>query len=261
LWYTNLHLLKLPRDDNLSNGHDENELDGIMTSDSAAKKKPSEKDVGARAALPEQVANRLRDMIVENQLPPGERIRERKISAELNVSRTPLREALKVLAAEGLVELLPNRGAVVAAPGAEDVREMLEVQGVLEEHAGHLFGANATDADISEIHALHFEMLAAFERRERLTYFKLNQRIHRKIIEVAGNGALNGVHEMLSARLFRFRYQPNLNVELWQSAIEEHEEILKAVVERDGPNLGRILRAHLKTTWEKLSKVMAEEEG
>lgn len=212
-----------------------------------------------RSTLPEQVANRLRDMIVENQLMPGERIRERAISAELDVSRTPLREALQVLAAEGLVELLPNRGAVVSKPSPEDVREMLEVQGVLEEHAGHLFCANATDADIGEIKALHFEMLAAFERRERLTYFKLNQRIHRKIIEVAGNGALDGIHEMLSARLFRFRYQPNLKIEHWRSAIEEHEEILKALVARDGILLGRVLRSHLKTTWEKLSNVIAEE--
>ncbi|MBL6929122.1 MAG: GntR family transcriptional regulator [Rhodospirillales bacterium] len=215
----------------------------------------------SRAALPEQVANHLRDMIVENQIAPGERIRERAIAAELNVSRTPLRDALKALAAEGLVELLPNRGAVVANPGAEDVREMLEVQGVLEEHAGHLFCANATDGDIGEIHALHFEMLAAFERRERLTYFKLNQTIHRKIIEIAGNKALDGVHRMLSARLFRFRYQPNLKVEAWQSAIEEHEIILAALVERNGLALGTALRVHLKTTWEKLSKVMAEEEG
>ncbi|MBC8157958.1 MAG: GntR family transcriptional regulator [Alphaproteobacteria bacterium] len=215
----------------------------------------------SRAALPEQVANHLRDMIVENQIAPGERIRERAIAAELNVSRTPLRDALKALAAEGLVELLPNRGAVVANPGAEDVREMLEVQGVLEEHAGHLFCANATDGDIGEIHALHFEMLAAFERRERLTYFKLNQTIHRNIIEIAGNKALDGVHRMLSARLFRFRYQPNLKVEAWQSAIEEHEIILAALVERNGLALGTALRVHLKTTWEKLSKVMAEEEG
>ena len=233
-----------------------------MNTDSTINKaRPRQADGASRAALPEQVANHLRDMIVENQFKPGERIRERAIAAELNVSRTPMRDALKVLATEGLVELLPNRGAIVANPGAEDVREMLEVQGVLEEHAGHLFCANAADSDIGEIRALHFEMLAAFERRERLTYFKLNQRIHRKIIEVAGNNALDGVHKMLSARLFRFRYQPNLDVELWKSAIEEHEGILAAVVERNGTALGASLRAHIKSTWEKLSKVMAEEEG
>jgi DNA-binding GntR family transcriptional regulator len=212
-----------------------------------------------RSTLPEQVANSLRDMIVENRFAPGERIRERAISAELEVSRTPLREALQVLAAEGLVELLPNRGAVVASPSKDDVREMLEVQSVLEEHAGQLFCASATEEDIGEIKALHFEMLAAFERRERLAYFKLNQRIHRKIIEVAGNDALNGIHEMLSARLFRFRYQPNLKIEHWRSAIQEHEEILKAAVDRNSDLLGRVLRSHLDTTWEKLSKVMAEE--
>jgi DNA-binding GntR family transcriptional regulator len=210
-----------------------------------------------RPSLPEQVINRLRDMIVQNELLPGERIPERSIAAQLNVSRTPLRSALQVLAGEGLVELLPNRGAVVANPNPEKVRELLEVQGVLEDFAGQLFCANATDADIAEIRALHYEMLAAFARRERLPYFKLNQRIHRQIAQVSGNSALNEMHEMLSARLFRFRYQPNLQIDLWESAVQEHERILDAVESRDGVRLGRVLREHLQTTWAKLEKILS----
>lgn len=210
-----------------------------------------------RPLLPEQVTNRLRDMIVQNELVPGERIPERSIAAQLNVSRTPLRSALQVLAAEGLIELLPNRGAIVADPGPERVREMLEVQGVLEEFAGLLFCANASDADVAEIRALHYEMLAAYARRERLAYFKLNQRIHRQIVRATGNSALDEMHELLSARLFRFRYQPNLRLDLWESAVQEHEQILDAVVSRDGPRLGRVLREHLKTTWIKLDKMLS----
>jgi DNA-binding GntR family transcriptional regulator len=155
------------------------------------------------------------------------------------------------------VELLPNRGAVVANPNPEKVRELLEVQGVLEDFAGQLFCANATDADIAEIRALHYEMLAAFARRERLPYFKLNQRIHRQIAQVSGNSALNEMHEMLSARLFRFRYQPNLQIDLWESAVQEHERILDAVESRDGVRLGRVLREHLQTTWAKLEKILS----
>ncbi len=214
----------------------------------------------ARSSLPEQVAGRLRDMIVQNDLAPGERIRERAISAELNVSRTPLREALQVLAAEGLVELLPNRGAIVAKPSPGEVREMLEVQGVLEEFAGQLFCANASEKDIAEIRALHFEMMAAYSRRERLQYFKLNQRIHRMIVELAGNRALLGMYTTLSARLYRFRYQPNLKPEHWKSAVAEHEQILASVEAKDGARLGRVLKAHLQTTWAKLSSLLSESE-
>jgi DNA-binding GntR family transcriptional regulator len=215
-------------------------------------------DAPQRPLLPEQVTNRLRDMIVQNELLPGERIPERSIAAQLNVSRTPLRSALQTLAAEGLVELLPNRGAVVADPSHEKVREMLEVQGTLEEFAGRLFCANASDNDIAEIKALHHEMLAAFARRERLIYFKLNQRIHRHIVGATGNSALDEMHGLLSARLFRFRYQPNLRLDRWEGAVQEHERILDAVVARDGPRLGRVLHEHLETTWAKLDAIFKE---
>ncbi len=221
---------------------------------------PTERPSAAspRPLLPEQVTNRLRDMIVQNELLPGQPIRERAIATRLNVSRTPLRSALQTLAAEGLVEMSPNRGAVVANPSLDAVREMLEVQGVLEEHAGRLFCARATDADIAEIRALHFEMLAAFERRDRLVYFKLNQRIHRQLVRATGNSALDEMHGLLSARLFRFRYQPNLRLDRWEGAVQEHEQILAAVVSRDGTRLGRVLREHLATTWAKLEAIFNE---
>ena len=220
-------------------------------------------DVGARngaivrSSLPEQVANRLRDMIVQNELVPGDRIRERTISTALNVSRTPLREALQVLAAEGLVDLLPNRGAVVADPSPDMVRQMLEVQAMLEWHAGKLFCVNAADEAVAEVRALHYEMLAAYSRRDRLAYFKLNQRIHRAIIENAGNVVLSEMHGMLSARLYRFRYQPNLKQEHWESAVAEHDRILRAVETRDADELGTALSEHLHTTWRKLDAMMA----
>jgi len=203
--------------------------------------------------LPEHVAGRLRDMIVENEFPPGSRIRERSVAERLNVSRTPLREALQVLAAEGLVELLPNRGAVVASPTLDEVREMLEVQAQLEDLAAVQFCERAGQEDIDEVRALHYEMMAHYARRERLAYFKLNQRIHRAIIKMTRNHTLAAMHGMLSARLYRFRYQPNLQSDHWDSAVAEHEEILAAVQARDGARLSTALKVHLASTWEKLS--------
>ena len=228
---------------------------------SSASDSPPETEPKAisRALLPQIIADRLRDMIIQNELPPGGRIRERVVSEKLNVSRTPLREALKALATEGLVELLPNRGAVVANPSLDEVRDMLEVQRELEGMAGRLFCGSATDRDIAEIRALHYEMLGAYARGDRLGYFKLNQGIHRKLVDVCGNGTLSGIYANLSARLYRFRFQPNLWPDHWKTAVEEHEEILKAVVARDGQRLVHILQAHIDTTMHKLTEVVLAE--
>jgi len=211
-----------------------------------------------RALLPQIIAERLRDMIVQNELPPGSRIRERTIAEKLSVSRTPLREALKALASEGLVELLPNRGAVVADPGLDEVREMLEVQRELEGFAAALFCATAREGDIAEIRALHYEMLAAYSRGDRLNYFKLNQAIHRKIVEVGHNRTLNGIYANLAARLYRFRFQPNLLPRHWKTAVEEHEEILSAVQARDSERLIKALKGHIDSTIGKLAAVLRD---
>ena len=140
--------------------------------------------------LPDKVAGLLRDMIVQDVLVPGQRIRERSLAEQLEVSRTPLREAMKVLATEGLVELSPNRGALVASPSPQQVQDMLQVLGVLEGLAGELACARASQDQIDEIQALHYEMLASYARKDRLGYFKLNQKIHQAIVAASGNVSL-----------------------------------------------------------------------
>jgi len=130
----------------------------------------------ARTALHEEVTQRLRDMIVEMKLRPGERIQELEVARQLGVSRTPIREALKVLTAEGLVELLPLRGAMVKAFSAKDARDMLEVIALLEEYAG-LQAVQAGASRIEAILNLHAQMKMLYRRKERAAYFKLNQQI------------------------------------------------------------------------------------
>ncbi|RCO07823.1 GntR family transcriptional regulator, partial [Bacilli bacterium] len=121
--------------------------------------------------LSEQLAERLRTLIVTDELRPGTPLRERTLAEQLQVSRTPLRDALKILASDGLVRLLPNRGAVVAELTPEQIEEKLDVLGVIEEFAAIRACKLATDAEIGEIRALHHEMLAAYERRDRMAYF------------------------------------------------------------------------------------------
>lgn len=209
-----------------------------------------------RLNLSEQIANRLRDLIIQNHLSPGDRVRERKICKELNVSRTPLREALQKLATEGLIDLVPNRGAVITSPTADEIADMLQVLGVLEAFAGERACKTITEEVINEIKALQYEMLAAFSRGDRLKYFKLNQQIHLSIVEASRSATLISLYSRLNARLYRIRYQSNLKNEKWGSAVEEHENILSALEERDAAKLSHLLREHLKSTWEKVNELM-----
>ena len=217
--------------------------------------RPTPADNVANLPLTSQVATVLRDMIIQDELKPGERIRERQLSEKLKVSRTPLREAIKILESEKLVETLPNRGAVVAAPAPERIHELLQVLGAMEALGGRLAAENATEAEISEICALHYEMLAAFHRGDKLSYFKLNQQIHKNIIQASGNGALIETHAQLNARVYRFRYLSNQRNELWHEAIEQHEQIIGALEARDGELLQSLLTRHLDQTWVKVQGV------
>lgn len=209
----------------------------------------------AEPPLTERVTARLRDLIVQDELKPGERIRERELAERLAVSRTPLREALKGLAAEGLVELSPNRSATVANPEPQEIRDLLEVLGGIEGLAGELAAARAGEDEIAEIRALHHEMLAAYSRKDRLAYFKANQAIHGAIVAAGANPALVDVHRRLNARLYRVRYRSNLRNTRWHTAIEEHEAILEALEARDSRRLADTMRAHLGSTWAKVSEI------
>lgn len=210
----------------------------------------------ARRTLHDEVATRLRDRIVEGALAPGARVNESQLGQELGVSRTPMREALKTLAGEGLVELSPGRGAVVRRLGAADVFSMLELLAELEAMAGRLACARASPDGVAGVAALHAAMLARFAAGDRLSYFKLNQRIHSSIVALAGNPALAETHGALQARLKRIRYIGNHAPEKWRDAVAEHEEMVAALTARDGEALSAVLRRHLQRTWERVRDVL-----
>jgi DNA-binding GntR family transcriptional regulator len=195
--------------------------------------------------LHEAVAERLRALIVEGVLAPGAHLNERVLCGQLAVSRTPLREALRTLAAEGIVELLPNRGAVVATLTRADVEHAFELMGALEALAGELAAARATDAEIDELRALHFEMLAAHARRDLPGYYRLNAETHRRIAACARNPVLADAHARLNARLQALRFRSNLVRDKWDAAVAEHGAMVDALADRDGARLGALLRAHL----------------
>jgi DNA-binding GntR family transcriptional regulator len=198
-----------------------------------------------RRPLHEEAVDRLRDLIVQGDLAPGQRLNERLLSEKLAISRTPLREAIKLLATEGLVELLPNRGAVVAAMDTARLAEALQVMGALEGLAGELACRKSTPEQIAEIRGLHDEMLSMHARGDLAGYFRHNQAIHLKIVEASGNPVLANTYRQLNVNVRRARYMANLSKERWDAAVREHEEILRALAARDVAKLKRLLRDHL----------------
>jgi DNA-binding GntR family transcriptional regulator len=210
---------------------------------------PSASSAAASAAEPRllasEVVERLRDMIIQGELVPGAKLNERVLCERLRTSRTPVREAIKYLASEGLVELLPNRGAIVTPITAATVREMFELLGALEALAGELACIKASDADIAGIRALHYQMLAHHARGELAPYFRCNQQIHMRLVECAGNTTLTNTYRALNSHVRRARYMANLSRERWDQAAEEHQKILDALIRRDGALLPVLLRSHL----------------
>ena len=199
-------------------------------------------------SLHDEILTRLRDHIVEGNIPDGGRIPERQLCEMLGISRTPLREALKVLAAEGLIELLPNRGARVRQLSEHDLGELFDVMGGLEALAGRLACENITDAEIAEIERLHYEMYGFYLHRDMHGYFRANQSIHQKIVEASRNAALRTTYANFAGRIRRIRYSANFarKRERWGEAMREHEAILDALRRRAGSELGDILFAHLR---------------
>jgi DNA-binding GntR family transcriptional regulator len=207
----------------------------------------------ATRLLHEEVVARLRELIMHGELAPGTKLNERVLCGQLRISRTPLREALKYLASEGLVELLPNRGAIVAPLDPARLQQIFTVLEALEALAGELACRNATDEQVREIRALHFEMLAHHARHELAEYFRCNQEIHNRIVEASANEPLSSIYRSLNANARRARYMANLSQERWDEAVAEHNEILDALTQRDAARLQRLLREHLE---HKLTLVM-----
>lgn len=192
-----------------------------------------------------EVADRVRNLIEQGVLMPDERISEKKLCEQFGVSRTPLREALKVMASEGLVELLPNRGARVTRLTVKKVRNTYSVMAALEGLSGELACQNISSEDVETIQRLHETMLGHYRNRELQPYFGVNQQIHERIIAAADNEVLEEMYNNLSQRVKRVRYSKKMTDDFWKRAVADHEAMIDALQKRDGPMLGRILREHL----------------
>ena len=196
--------------------------------------------------LHEEAVAYVRTMLLEGEIPPGTRIPERELCERLKISRTPLREALKVLAAEGLVQLLPNRGSRAAKLTDKDMRDLFEVCQGLEALAGELACERISDDEIAEVAAAHTAMAQHYRNGDLISYYRCNRAIHEAIVAAAGNPVLSGLYESVTARIRRARYVTPMTPPRWALALQEHEAILNALRRRDGVGLSHILRTHLR---------------
>lgn len=192
-----------------------------------------------------EAADRIRDLIEHGVLIAGEKISEKRLCEKFGISRTPLREALKVLTSEGLVEILPNRGARVSLLTLSDVEHTYDVMGALEGLAGESACRYLNDDELAGICELHEQMVGHFQRKELQAYFHANQQIHERILQASRNEILLEMYNNLSQRIKRIRYSMEMNEAYWRKAVNEHEQMIEALRNRDGKRLGDILRGHL----------------
>ncbi|HZV67088.1 MAG TPA: GntR family transcriptional regulator [Telluria sp.] len=198
-----------------------------------------------RPRLHDTVVEHLRNLIVEAVLAPGTKLNERELCGTLGISRTPLREALKVLAAEGLIEIAPNRGASVSKLSEVEIWETFELMSGLEALSGQLACERITPLEVAEIKALHYTMLACKAKEDLPGYYSRNQAIHSKIIESARNSVLTQTYLSLNRRLQALRFRSNFDHGKWDRAAQDHDDMIKALEARDGDRLADILRRHL----------------
>jgi len=199
----------------------------------------------SRQSLHGQVADRLRDMVVHGELIPGEKVPVAALSQTLGVSLTPLREALKVLAEEGLVELTPNRGARVIPFTAREAEALFEVIAGLESLAAELAASRMSDDDLADLETAHKQMRSYFKDRQRDQYFEINSHIHETIVRYSFNDVLIKTHSKLMVRANRGRYIAIIDPDRWTEAMAEHEAVMEAFRTRDAERAGRIWRVHL----------------
>jgi DNA-binding GntR family transcriptional regulator len=195
-------------------------------------------------ALYEEVAELLRQRIFKRELEPGSWIDEMKIAEEYGISRTPLREALKVLAAEGLVTMKVRRGAYVTEVSDSDLADVYHLLSLLESDAAGVVAQRATDAQIKELQALHKDLEAAVGNREK--FFAINERFHMRLLEIAGNRWRDQMVADLRKVMKLNRHNSLLKAGRIQESLAEHRAIVEALSKRDAKATVKRMQEHFK---------------
>jgi DNA-binding GntR family transcriptional regulator len=207
-----------------------------------------------RSSLHDTLVTHLRELILNGELLPGDKLPEQKLCERFGVSRTPMREAVKVLAAEGVLRLQISRGAIVAETTAEEIEELFPIMAALESVAGEQACKRATDEQIARLRHLHDEMIAQYASGQESAYLRNNRAIHEALIEMSGNATLSSMYQQMLTRIHCIRFVVGKSSEQWKKAIDEHEAIVDALEKRDGKRLGELLKSHVNETAVRISQ-------
>jgi DNA-binding GntR family transcriptional regulator len=199
----------------------------------------------APRALYQQVADRLREKIFARQLEPGAWIDELKLAAEWGISRTPLREALKVLAVEGLVTMKVRRGAYVTEMSRDDVSQVYRLLALLESDAAGEVATRASDAEIAALQALHDRLEK--QTRQRDAFFITNEAFHMRLLEIAGNRWRTQIVADLRKVMKLNRHHSLFKQGRIAESLAEHRAIMRAIAARDGKRAAALMRAHFQS--------------
>ncbi|MEH2469985.1 DNA-binding GntR family transcriptional regulator [Nitrobacteraceae bacterium AZCC 2161] len=201
-----------------------------------------------RMSLHDQLVAKVREMIVDGELQAGAALPERMLCETFGVSRTPLREAFKILAAEGLIELRSHRTPVVTPINRGDIANIFAIMVALDGVAGVQAANLATDEDIARLDAMHDQLVALHREASRAAYFRLNQEIHIEITKLAGNPTLLNIWTTLNANIFRARATANYDAGRWTESVKEHEAFMALFRTRDAQGFAASLSAHTRKT-------------
>ncbi len=211
-------------------------------------------------SLSETVAQRIRDMIRNGVLKKGDRIVEKQLCDALGVSRTPLREALRILKSEGLIDLVPNKGAHVAQPSMQDIRELFEVMSILEGACARTAAQKMSEADFVRLDKLHRKLEKHYQQKDHEKYLEVNHKYHSLIQEMAGNKLFNEILGGLRQKILLYRQRQLFQPDRFEASMEEHRLLLEALRNRDADAAESLMKTHLMNQCEAL-RTLYEEAG
>ncbi|MFS4438168.1 GntR family transcriptional regulator [Paracoccaceae bacterium GXU_MW_L88] len=215
--------------------------------------------IEGRRTLCDEVADRLRELILLEKLAPGAPVRERELAEALKISRTPLREALRILEMEELIIYSPTRRPFVADPDLETLEQNLSVLGALEALAGEQACEHATDDEIAEIESICQAMIDGSDVEDPMTFFRRDMEFHKAIVAASRNRPLLQTQQQFNARLWRARFISSRRQPDRPRTLRQHEDVVRALVARNGPACAAALRRHLETAVENITKTRTEE--
>jgi DNA-binding GntR family transcriptional regulator len=201
-----------------------------------------------RMSLHDQLVAKVREMIVDGELPAGAPLPERMLCETFGVSRTPLRETFKILASEGLIELRSHRTPVVTPINRDEIANIFDIMVALDGVAGVRAATLATDDDIARLNRMHDRLVQLHRDASRPAYFRLNQEIHVEITKLAANSVLLNIWMTMHANIFRARAVANYDARRWTESVKEHETFMALLNARDAAGFAAALSAHTRKT-------------